>query len=151
MEKILIQRDIMSEYRKSRQIPDKSQIMSSKDTVRIMGHKLTGLDHEEFWVLSLDSSLHLSNMELLFTGGISGIAADHILLAKKCIIYGFTRIIVLHDNPSGNPKPGLQDMNATRAIRDALKVIGAELLDQIIIGHDTYYSFADEAECRMMR
>ena len=56
---------------------------------------------------------------------------------------------MLHNNPSGDQNPGQLDIRETKATRDALKVVGIELLDHIIIGHDTYYSFADESEGRM--
>ena len=149
VDKILILRDIMAEYRKSRRILDKSQIICSKDAVRIMDSRLEGLDHEEFWVLFLDRSQHVLNMEQLFTGGLASVVIDPVIIAKKCILYSSTRIIMLHNHPSGDPNPGQLDIRETKTTRDALKVVGIELLDHIIIGHDTYYSFADESEGRM--
>lgn len=149
IDKILILRDIMHEYRKTRAIRDKSQITGSRDAVRVIGNRLTGLDHEEVWVLFLDSALHVTNIEQMFTGGRSCVTFDPILIARKCIVHGSTQVIVFHNHPSGNAKPGQHDIVQTRHIRDVLKIIGATLVDHIVIGCDTYYSFADEIEYSM--
>jgi DNA repair protein RadC len=53
-------------------------------------------------------------------------------------------IIVVHNHPSGNLKPSDSDINLTKKIKEAGKVLEIALLDHLIVAHDRYFSFADE-------
>ena len=53
-------------------------------------------------------------------------------------------VILVHTHPSGNSTPSTADIDATRKLREALKLFDIKLMDHIIIGDGQYYSFADE-------
>ena len=48
------------------------------------------------------------------------------------------------NHPSGDPKSSQQDISITRRLVEAGKLIGSAVLDHLIIGADTYFSFVDE-------
>ena len=50
-------------------------------------------------------------------------------------------IVHLHNHPSGNPSPSREDMKVTRNVAEAGKIVGIELLDHIVIGDNSYFSF----------
>jgi DNA repair protein RadC len=52
--------------------------------------------------------------------------------------------ICVHNHPSANIEPSLEDKKFTGELSAAGKLMGIKVLDHIIIGGDTYYSFADE-------
>jgi DNA repair protein RadC len=54
----------------------------------------------------------------------------------------------VHNHPSGNPLPGTADIEQTRILRRALAACDISLIDHVVIGNDSFYSFADE-EVRM--
>ena len=62
---------------------------------------------------------------------------------RAAVIQGAASIILLHNHPSGDPTPGIEDHNVTKLMFDAGKILGIRVLDHIIIGIDGYYSFAD--------
>ena len=52
--------------------------------------------------------------------------------------------MVSHNHPSGDPEPSAEDLSITRRLKEAGTLLGVELLDHIIIGHDgRYYSFKE--------
>ena len=53
-------------------------------------------------------------------------------------------IIAVHNHPSGNLKPSQADIELTKKLKEAAKLIDIVLLDHLIIGDKKYYSFADE-------
>ncbi len=53
-------------------------------------------------------------------------------------------IIAVHNHPSGDPTPSMEDNKITTRLKEAGKILGIKLLDHIIIGQEDYYSFADD-------
>jgi len=53
-------------------------------------------------------------------------------------------IVFVHNHPSGDPTPSPEDRQLTRQLVWAAKLLTIQVLDHIVIGHNTYYSFADE-------
>jgi DNA repair protein RadC len=53
-------------------------------------------------------------------------------------------VIFVHNHPSGDPQPSQEDHSLTARLVKAGDVLGIPVLDHIIVGRDTYMSFADE-------
>lgn len=61
----------------------------------------------------------------------------------NAIRYEAVYIIVLHNHPSGDPRPSSADDDFTAMLRDAGTVMDIPLRDHIIIGDNNYYSYTD--------
>lgn len=55
---------------------------------------------------------------------------------------GAVNIVIVHNHPSGNAQPSLEDVKVTKKVKDASKLIGLNFCDHIIIGQDGYFSFS---------
>lgn len=55
-----------------------------------------------------------------------------------------TRIVLIHNHPSGDPTPSQADIEITHRVSKAGEIIGIKLIDHIIIGGSLYYSFSEE-------
>lgn len=55
-------------------------------------------------------------------------------------------VIIAHNHPVGDLTPGKKDIDITRNIKEAGKVVGISLLDHIIFNSKDYYSFAENDE-----
>jgi DNA repair protein RadC len=51
---------------------------------------------------------------------------------------------LIHNHPSGDPKPIQQDLEITHRLSKTEKIIGINMVDHIIIGGNSFFSFADE-------
>lgn len=100
---------------------------------------------EEFKVLLLNNANEILGIYNVSKGGIASTVVEikHILfIALKT---NSSSIILAHNHPSGNLKPSSYDINFTKRINDACKLMDLKLSDHIIITLDNFFSFADEA------
>ncbi|MES2514363.1 MAG: DNA repair protein RadC [Bacteroidota bacterium] len=125
-------------------IEAKTKIVSPKQAFDLFRSKLSDLPHEEFWVIFLSRSNSVLKTECISKGGISGTVVDVRLILKPALECLASSVILAHNHPSGNLKPSQEDIHLTKKIKDAAKLMDIGLQDHLIIGDQTYYSFADE-------
>ena len=53
-------------------------------------------------------------------------------------------ICAFHNHPSGNLKPSQADIELTRKLKEAARLLDVVLIDHLIVGDKNYYSFADD-------
>ena len=131
--------------RRKDQSPDeKPKIDGSKTAFDLIKGDLMDLPHEEFWVILLNRANRVIRKKRVSEGGVSGTVADPKIIFKLAVDELASGIIVVHNHPSGNLKPSESDINLTKKIKEAGKVLEIAMLDHLIIAHDRYFSFADE-------
>lgn len=119
-------------------------IRSSADVAMLMSPSLEGLDYEEFWVLMLSRSNRVKFRRCLSQGGTVGTVVDVKLLMKRAVDCLASGLILVHNHPSGNPKPSVEDDRLTSKIKEAAAYLDMRVLDHVIIARDRAYSYADE-------
>lgn len=122
------------------------KINTSKDVFMLMKPILGDKDYEEFWVVYLNNSNKILAKQLCSMGGITSTIVDVRLLYKRALELSAVGIIVCHNHPSGNVKPSISDRELTDKIRQAGDCLDIQLLDHLIIGEKSYFSFADHGE-----
>jgi len=120
------------------------KITCSKEAFSVIQAQLADLPHEEFWFLHLNRGSRLLKMERLSVGGVSGTSVDVRLVIKSALEHRSSSLILVHNHPSGNLQPSQSDRSITCKIRDAAQLFDIQIADHIIVGHETYFSFADE-------
>jgi len=63
---------------------------------------------------------------------------------KEAIIHNAANIILVHNHPSGNPEPSEDDVKITERLINAGKLLDINVLDHVIIGHDSFISLKDK-------
>ncbi len=119
-------------------------VTGDRDVVRIFQPLLGGLAHEEFWVLYLSSANHIMDRVRISQGGVSGTVVDHKLIVKRAVERLSPAIIVVHNHPSGAPRPSAEDIELTRRLETAASLFDIALLDHIIVTADAAFSFRKE-------
>lgn len=120
------------------------QIRSSKDVADMMRPLVGPLEYEEFWVLMLSRANRVTYKRCISQGGTASTVVDVKLLLKRAIDCLAEGIILVHNHPSGNPRPSGEDDSLTRRIKDGAKILGINVLDHIIIAREQMYSYNDE-------
>ncbi len=118
----------------------KNRIRQPKDAYAYIKNKLMFEKQEKVVLLCLNNHLEIVQDKLLFIG-----SGDVSLLETKEVFQytlrsGCNRIILIHNHPSGNPKPSHEDQEITRKIEMMAKHLDIEFIDHIIIGDHCYYS-----------
>ena len=111
---------------------------------KMMLPRMKGLDHEEFWIIYLTRANYVIHKEMLSMGGLSATVVDPRLVVKKALDKRACGIIMVHNHPSGNPMPGMEDLAQTAAMKKAASTFDISITDHVIICDDRYYSFADD-------
>lgn len=130
--------------RKESDPDEKPKVITSADAAAIFKPLLSDLPHEEFWVLLLNRNNLMIDKTMVSKGGISGTVIDVRIILKMALEKLACSIVLCHNHPSGNLIPSEADKEITRKITEAGKHMDIPVLDHLIIGNHTYFSFADE-------
>ncbi|MCA6365364.1 MAG: DNA repair protein RadC [Bacteroidetes bacterium] len=122
----------------------RSKIWSSFDAYMILKPLLAELSHEEFWLLYLNRRSEVFQYEQLSKGGLSSTIVDPKILFRGVLQAGASGLILVHNHPSGNTLPSPEDKTLTRQLMEGGRILEIDIIDHIIIGNTSYYSFADE-------
>jgi len=123
-------------------VPD--VVIGSKDAYTLMRPLLMDLKHEEFWILLLNQGCKVLGKELVSKGGVIGTVADPKIIFNIALQHGAVSLMMMHNHPSGNLKPSQLDIDLTKKIANAGRMLDINVLDHLIITNEGYYSFADE-------
>lgn len=104
-----------------------------------MAHK----DVEEFRIIFLDTKLRISGEEIQQRGTVNQVAIHPREVIKSAMIHKAKAIILVHNHPTGDVTPSHADLDITKKINIASAAVGIKLLDHIIVGKNSYYSFND--------
>ncbi len=128
-------------FEKSKERP----VTSNPDAVyNYLKHSMRGYKNECFKILYLNNSNKIIRNEIMFNGTIDQAPVYPREIIKSALSYDAAGLILAHNHPSGNPGPSDADINITKHINDASKLMGITLHDHIIVAEDKYYSFAKE-------
>lgn len=130
--------------RAAQEVPEKSLIASSNDGYQILRKYLSDLRTEEFWAIFLNQSNRVLHFTQLTQGGINQSIVDVRILFKTALDHYATAVIIAHNHPSGNLKPSQEDLDITRKIKEAGKLLNIQLLDHLIVTQNSYFSFSDD-------
>ena len=120
----------------------KVKIQSPEDVVRHLGPGLSNRRTEVFVVLVLQSDNSLKAEVELTNGTLNASLVHPREVFKVAIDHGAASIIVVHNHPSGNPAPSREDIDITRQLAEAGRIIGIPLHDHIIIAGQGHTSLA---------
>lgn len=120
------------------------EVKGSNDIFKLMRRHLMDLNHEEFWIVLLSRSSKVLSKELVSRGGISGTVADPKIIFYMALQQQASAIVLIHNHPSGNLKPSQLDIDLTKKVVNAGKMLDINVLDHLIITDKGYLSFADE-------
>lgn len=136
----------LASRRQAASIKEKPTITSSKDAYNILKEILKDLDHEEFWILTLNRKNNIIGEYKVSEGGLTSTVVDQRKIFKIALDDKSTGIILCHNHPSGNPKASEADNQLTKKLKEGSRILDIDILDHIIISQSGYYSFADEGK-----
>jgi DNA repair protein RadC len=102
--------------------------------------RLAALEHEELWVLALDGRNALRAARRVAMGGLHGLhvaARDPLRVALREAASAF---LLVHNHPSGDPKPSHEDVDFTRRLARAGALVGTPLVDHVVVARDGFAS-----------
>lgn len=127
------------------------KISSPDDAIRLVKdfiEDFEDLDREVFVAIYLNTKNEPNSVEVISTGSLNASIVHPREVMKTAILSNSNSMIFstiyLHNHPSGNPTPSLEDKNITQRLKEAGELLGIKVLDHIVVGDDEYYSFKEE-------
>jgi DNA repair protein RadC len=118
-------------------------VTCSQDVYRLFHLRMRDLGREEFRALFLTGRNVILSEKILFEGSLRESVVSPREIILSAVQLSAASVILLHNHPSGDPFPSSEDKVVTRKIAQACEYVDISVLDHIIIGKDSYYSFAD--------
>jgi DNA repair protein RadC len=116
---------------------EKAKLEKPGDVAALLKGHFTGKTQEEFYVLLLDTKHHLLKTHRATIGLVDRSQVHAREVFRLAVRESSSRLLLVHNHPSGDPTPSAQDIACTRDLCAAGKIIGIEVLDHVIIGERT--------------
>jgi len=121
-------------------VRDRQVIRSPEDVKNKLMEEMRYLDREHFRAVYLDRKNQIISIETISIGGLASSIVHPREVFKPAVKKSAAGIILVHNHPSGDPSPSQEDIEVTRRLVEAGRIIGIEIVDHIIIGDRDYLS-----------
>ncbi len=121
-----------------------NSINNARDVVKLFLPDMSFLKKEHFKSIFLDSRKRIIKEETIFIGSLNTSIIHPREIFQAAFEEGAAAIILLHNHPSGDPKPSDDDIEITEQLAKAGEILGIEVIDHLIIGHNRYFSFKEK-------
>ena len=121
-----------------------------ESVTEILGRLIGDSPAENFVVLALSAKHEVVGASIVALGDIGSAIVTPRQVFSYAMLVNARTIIVGHNHPSGDPTPSKDDRAMTKRLQEAGKILGVDLLDHVIIGHDhrgtgfNHYSFQEQ-------
>lgn len=122
----------------------KSRIISPDVISEMLSKEIGHYKKEHFVVVSLDTRNNIIGIDKVSIGTLNAGLVHPRETFEIAIKRHAASIILSHNHPSGDSTPSDEDIKVTAKLQEAGKLMGIEVLDHIIIGKDSYFSFTKE-------
>jgi DNA repair protein RadC len=134
--------------RKRKRAPIGSHMNMSEKVVEIAETVYQDLDadREHCVIFCLNRKNRVEGFKVISTGSLTASMVHPREVYHVAIVLRAAAVVAVHNHPSGDPAPSLEDIGITAELRKAGELLGFPLLDHVILGSGRYYSFSDEGE-----
>lgn len=119
-------------------------IKNAKDIAKIFIPEMSSLKKEHFKGIYLDSRKKVIKEETIFIGSLNESVIHPREIFQIALNENAAALILIHNHPSGDPKPSGQDIEITKELVEAGDILGIPVLDHIIIGDKKYFSMREK-------
>ncbi|MCR4435262.1 MAG: DNA repair protein RadC [Clostridiales bacterium] len=118
-------------------------IKSPDDVKKLVMEEMRHLKKEVFKVILLNTKSHLIKHINISMGSLNASVVHPREVFSEAVKVGCSGLIFVHNHPSGDPEPSLEDLETTERLVSGGNILGIKVLDHIIIGNGTYMSFKE--------
>jgi len=124
--------------------PERSRIHTARDVYNRMRFRMRDLDHEEFHLLLMNVQNEVIRDVLVTTGTLDASLVHARDVFKHALQESASMVVLVHNHPSGEPAPSIEDRRITLQLVRAGDILGIPVGDHVILGEGNYYSFREE-------
>ena len=121
------------------------KISCAKNVFDLFHEKLKDEKQENFYVLLLDTKNKIIKEELITKGILDSAIIHPREIFKPAIKNSASKIILIHNHPSGDSNPSKEDLDITKKLIDVGKQLDIKVLDHVIIGNEKWWSWMEKS------
>ncbi|MEG1585023.1 MAG: DNA repair protein RadC, partial [Anaerovorax sp.] len=125
----------------SRPISQRVTVDNPEAIAKLFMEEMRYYKKEVFLVLLINVKGQIITVDRASVGDLSSTVIHPREIFNLAVKRSAAAVILVHNHPSGNPFPSQDDMDTTKRLAEAGKILGINVLDHIIIGDGTYISF----------
>ena len=122
------------------------KISCAEDVFNYFHDKLKDKKEEHFYVLMLDTKNNIIGEQLISKGILDASIIHPREVFKPAIKNSASKIILVHNHPSGNPEPSVEDLEIIDRLKDVGEEIGIKVLDSVIIGGGKWWNWIEKTK-----
>lgn len=130
----------LNQYRPDERIA----IRSPEDGANYVMEEMRQLKQEHFVALFLDTKNQVIHRQTIFIGSLNASIVHPREIFREAVRRSAASVICFHNHPSGDPAPSNEDIQVTKRLCEAGKMMGIEVLDHIIIGDRCFVSLKEK-------
>lgn len=101
-------------------------------------------DREVFFVMCLNTKNHVVAVYRCHIGSLNASIVHPREVFKSAILNNAASVIVAHQHPSGDITPSMEDINVTKRLAEAGKLLGIEVLDHLVVNNEGKFTSLKE-------
>ncbi|MGI5826399.1 MAG: RadC family protein [Patescibacteria group bacterium] len=118
--------------------------LTPKIIFELLRTKITRFAKEHFVVVSLDSRNTVLGVDTVSIGTLNASLVHPRETFEAAIARHAAQVIIAHNHPSGDVEPSQGDIDTTKRLKEAGELLGIEVIDHLIIGKNSYFSFREK-------
>lgn len=122
---------------------ERREVRNPADVRDLLMEEMRYFEEERFKTILLDTKSRVISVELVSIGSLDSSSANPREVFKAPIRKNAAAVILVHNHPSGDPTPSPPDVEVTKRLAGAGRLLGIEVLDHLIIGDNRYISFRE--------
>ncbi|HEY8449021.1 MAG TPA: DNA repair protein RadC [Bacillota bacterium] len=123
--------------------PRRRRVQHASDVVALLHEEMRYLPREQLRAVMLSTKHHILAVDTVSEGGFDATIVDPREVFRTALQRHASAVILVHNHPSGDPTPSPDDLEVTRRLLAAGRMLDIEVLDHIVLGDRCYVSIRD--------
>lgn len=121
-----------------------NKITQAKDVFDLFHNRLKNEKQEHFYIVMLNTKNHIIGEQLISRGILDASIIHPREIFKEAIKNSSSKILVVHNHPSGDPTPSKEDIEVTKKLIEIGEMINIHVLDHVIVGNEGFWSWIEK-------
>jgi len=121
------------------------EVSNPRQAFQILRDRIEDWSREHFLVILLDARHCVQGVETISVGTLTASLVHPREVFKPAVAQSVAAILIGHNHPSGDPEPSPEDLELTKRLSDAGRLMGIDLIDHVIFGKQAYVSLKERS------
>ena len=135
--------EIGRRFREVEKKQERQRISGPKDVIETFMPRMRDLKKEIFKLIYLDGRNRIIAVDEIVEGTPNSAHPLIREIISRSLQNFAAGVIAIHNHPSGEPEPSQEDREFTKKVQEVCNLVNVKLLDHIIFGDSTYFSFSE--------